>query len=75
MVPLVKGQVGMGASATHLPMEPDEALRQFHKMYRKGEQGSDAARAVAFYQDRFGKPLDQTFRGGAYGPSLFRPSR
>ena len=60
MVPLVGGKVGMGASATHLPMEPDEALKQFHKIYQGGERGSDAAHAVAFHKDRFGRPLDQT---------------
>lgn len=59
MVPLVGGRVGRGASATHLPMEPDDALRQFHAIYRGGEKGSDAARAVAFHQDKFGRPLDQ----------------
>ena len=60
MVPLVGGKVGMGASATHLPMEPDDALKQFHKIYQGGQRGSDAAHAVAFHKDRFGRPLDQT---------------
>ena|SRR5262252_4986784 len=60
MVPLAKGRVGMGASATHLPMEPDEALKQFYKMYRLGQHGSPAARAVAFHRGPKGGPLDQT---------------
>ena len=43
-----------------LPMEPDEALKQFYKMYRLGQHGSPAARAVAFHRGPKGGPLDQT---------------
>jgi len=46
-IPVI-GKGGMGASATHLQQLPDEALQQFDKMYRRGEVGSDAARAVPF---------------------------
>jgi hypothetical protein len=59
MVPLAQGRLGMGASATHLPMDPDDALKQFHQIYRQGKRGSDAARAVAFRTDDRGKRLDQ----------------
>lgn len=59
MVPVVGGKVGGGASATHLPMEPDEALEKFYKVYRKGEKHPDAS-AVAFHKDKSGLPLDQS---------------
>jgi hypothetical protein len=60
MVPLARGRVGMGASATHLPMDPDEALKQFYRIHRLGQRGSEAARAVAFHKDPAGMPLDQS---------------
>lgn len=47
-VPLVSGKHGLGASATHLQDDPDEALKQWHKMYRKGEPGSVMASAIPF---------------------------
>lgn len=70
MVPLAKGQLGRGASATHLQMDPDEALKQFHQLYRGGEIGEpasssmslqrQAARAVKFRIDpNTGKSVDQ----------------
>ncbi len=59
MVPIAKGKVGMGASSTHVPMEPDDALKQFWKKYRMGQIGSDAARSVAFHKDKYGRPMDQ----------------
>jgi hypothetical protein len=59
-VPLVSGKHGMGASATHLPMDADDALDQFDKMYRKGEKGSEAAGSVPFRTDKFGRPIDPT---------------
>jgi hypothetical protein len=71
----ISGKYGMGASATHLQMEPDDALRQFHNMYNLGEPGSSAARAVAFRKNRrTGKSLDQNL---GVEPSLlkyFQPS-
>lgn len=70
MVPLAKGQLGRGASATHLQMDPDDALKQFHQLYRGGEiaepasadmdLGRQAARAVKFRIDpNTGKSVDQ----------------
>ena len=68
MVPLVGGRLGMGASATHLPMDPDDALKQFYNLYSQGgiEKSSAlaqpeelAARAVKFRKGPNGKSLDQ----------------
>jgi hypothetical protein len=70
MVPLVGGRLGMGASATHLPMDPDDALKQFYNLYSRGgiarpasmvsDPGELAARAVKFRKDPVtGKSLDQ----------------
>jgi len=60
MIPVVHGKLGAGASATHIPMDPDDALKQFHHIYRKGQRGSDAAHAVAFHKDQYGRPIDQS---------------
>jgi hypothetical protein len=73
----ISGKFGMGASATHLPMEPDDALKQFQKMYDKGEVGSTAARAIPFRKHaRTGKPLG-AYQGLGTEPALlkyFRPA-
>jgi hypothetical protein len=74
MVPLVQGKVGMGASATHLPMDPDEALRLFQKMYRRGDPGTPASRAVAFRTDDEGKSLDQTMPREPTSLHYFEPA-
>lgn len=68
MVPL-GGKLGMGASATHSLMDPDDALRHFYNLYSRGEiskpasQVSDpqelAARAVKFRKGLDGRSLDQ----------------
>jgi hypothetical protein len=75
-VPLVSGKFGLGASATHLPAEPDEMLKQFHGMYNKGERGSDAARAVPFHVDKMGRPLDKSIGMGDKPSALhyFQPA-
>lgn len=67
----VSGKMGMGASATHLPLDPDDALSQFHAMYDKGEPGSDAARSVPFRTDSLGRPID-THVGLGTQPSLLK---
>lgn len=69
MVPLAAGRVGRGASATHLQMDPDDALKQFHQLYRGGEiekpasavtdPAQLAARAVKFRKGPDGRSLDQ----------------
>lgn len=69
MVPLAQGKLGGGASATHLQMDPDDALKHFHDLYRKGQihepasspgGGNLAARAVKFRVDpQTGKSVDQ----------------
>jgi len=59
-VPVVSGRTGMGASATHIQVDPDEMLKNFHKMYNLGEPGDDAARAVPFHVTSTGAPLDRT---------------
>lgn len=69
MVPLAQGRVGMGASATHLPMDPDDALKHFYNLYSRGEinrpasavrdTGELAARAVKFRKGANGRSLDQ----------------
>lgn len=67
----VSGKMGRGASATHLQMDPDEALSQFAKMYYNDEPGSDAARAIPFRTDKFGRPLDKNVGLGPE-PSLLK---
>jgi hypothetical protein len=69
-IPVISGQYGMGASATHLPSEPDEMLKQFHGMYKQGKRGSDAARAVPFHVDRHGMPLDRSIGMGPVPSAL-----
>jgi hypothetical protein len=69
-VPLVSGKHGMGASATHLPMDPDDALNQFYNMYRMGQKGSDAASSVPFHTDAMGRPMDATSGMGLEPSSL-----
>jgi hypothetical protein len=69
MVPLATGRLGMGASAAHLPMTPDDALKHFYDLYSQGEIEKSstlakpdqlAARAVKFRKDpKTGKSLDQ----------------
>ena len=69
MVPLAGGRFGGGASATHLPMDPDDALKQFHNLYSRGginrpaSQVKDpnelAARAVKFRKGPDGRSIDQ----------------
>lgn len=67
-VPLAQGRFGGGASATHLPMDPDDALKHFYDLYSRGEiekssslatPGQVAARAVKFRKRSDGKSLDQ----------------
>lgn len=67
----ISGVAGMGASATHLPLDPDDALIQFNKLYRKGEKASDAARAVPFRTDLQGRPTNKGV-GLGVEPSLLR---
>lgn len=68
----ISGRYGMGASATHLQLDPDDALGQFHKMYKQGQQGSDAARAIPFRTDkRTGLPVGKEFGLGTE-PSLLK---
>jgi hypothetical protein len=72
----ISGKMGRGASATHLQMDPDDALYQFDKIYSQGEAGSAAARAVPFRTNQLGQPID---RGVGLGdkPSLlhyFKPA-
>jgi len=67
----ISGTMGRGASATHLQMDPDDALKQFHQMYNKGQAGSVAARAIPFRTDRFGRPIDKGVGLGAQ-PSLLK---
>jgi len=55
----ISGTMGRGASATHLQMEPDDALLQFDKIYNRGEAGSAAARAVPFRTNKRGMPIDK----------------
>jgi hypothetical protein len=69
-IPMVSGKYGMGASATHLPSEPDEMLKQFHGMYNLGQRGSDAARAVPFHKDKLGRPLDRAVGMGTQPSAL-----
>jgi len=61
-VPLVGGVGGsvggMGGSATHLPMEPEDALKDFYRMYRMGQTGSEAGGSIIFPTDEKGRPLD-----------------
>lgn len=70
MVPLLGGDrgksvLGMGASATHLPMDPDDALKKFHHLYMQGGIDSPltpdmaAYRAVKFRKGSDGRSLDQ----------------
>jgi hypothetical protein len=68
-VPLVGGRFGMGASSTHLPMDPDDALKHFYDLYSRGEIDKSsslatpdqlAARAVKFRTNpKTGKSIDQ----------------
>jgi hypothetical protein len=67
----ISGSMGRGASATHLQMDPDEALSQFDKIYNRGEAGSAAARAVPFRTDRNGNPIDKGVGLGTK-PSLLK---
>ena len=72
----ISGKMGLGASATHLQMDPDNALLQFDKMYNRGEVGSDAARAIPFRTDQNGMPVDKSMGLGTK-PSLlhyFKPA-
>jgi len=65
-VPLVSGKHGIGASATHLMDDPDETLKQWYKMYRKGEPGSLQASAIPFrkYRGQAGdRPYDPMVLG------------
>lgn len=70
MVPLMGGdKLGMGASATHSLMDPDDALRHFYNLYSRGEISKPAsmvtdpqelaARAVKFRKGPDGRSLDQ----------------
>lgn len=70
-IPVGAGLYGMGASATHLPVDSDELLNQFHRMYNLGEPGSDAARAVPYHKDKFGRPLDP-LSGMGLEPSMLK---
>ncbi len=70
-IPVASGLHGMGASATHLQTHPDELLNQFHKMYRLGQPGSDAARAIPFHLTKKGLPLDP-LSGMGMEPSLLK---
>lgn len=67
----ISGKAGMGASATHLPMMPNDALVQFHNMYNLGKPGSDAARSIPFRSTKTGKPVDSAF-GLDTQPSLLK---
>ena len=69
MVPLAGGKLGMGASATHSLMAPDDALKQFYNLYSRGgiqkpaslvtDPQELAARAVNFRKGPDGRPLNQ----------------
>jgi len=70
-VPLVGGG-GMGASATHLQLPPEEMYRQLYRMYRLGKPGGEAASSIPFYRiNRSGKyePLEVPI-GMGMEPSL-----
>jgi hypothetical protein len=69
MVPLAGGKLGMGASATHSLMDPDDALKHFYNLYSRGgiekpaslvtDPQELAARAVKFRKGPDGRSLDQ----------------
>lgn len=65
------GKLGRGASATHLQMDPDEALKQFDLMYNQGKAGNAAARSVPFRTYLHGTPLDKKVGLGVQ-PSLLK---
>lgn len=60
MVPLVSGKHGLGASATHLQTDPDEILKQFNLIYRQHKKGSEAASAIPYQVDKYGRPLEKS---------------
>lgn len=66
----ISGEMGRGASATHLMMDPDDALNQFDLMYNQGKPGSAAARAVPF-RSKHGNPIDKKVGLGSQ-PSLLK---
>lgn len=67
----VSGKAGMGASATHLQDDPDNTLKQFDKIYNKGEPGNQASRAVPFRKTKWGIPVDRNVGLGTQ-PSLLK---
>jgi hypothetical protein len=75
-VPLVSGQHGMGASATHIQVDPDEMLKKFHRMYDLKQPGGEAERSVPFHVDKMGRPLDALSGMGREPSALhyFRPA-
>lgn len=77
-VPLVTGKFGGGASATHLPMDADDALIRMRDLYTRGDIHKDsslsspeqlAARAVKFRRSFDGRSIDQNLGDR---PSLLR---
>jgi hypothetical protein len=72
-VPLVSGK-GLGASATHLQLSPEEMYRQLHRIYRMGQPGGEAATSIPFYRVRrrpsgVYEPLEKTV-GMGMEPSM-----
>jgi hypothetical protein len=65
----VGGKVGgAGASATHLQMDPDAAMKDLYKMYRLSQYGKEPSGSI-IYPTRGGKPLDPQL-GLGVEPSL-----
>lgn len=71
-VPLAYGG-GMGASATHLQLTPEEMYKQLYRIYRLGKPGGEAATSVPFYRIKNPKkgfePLDKKI-GMGMEPSM-----
>jgi len=70
LIPVI-GKGGMGASATHLQLDPDEMYRQLYRMYRMGIPASQAAASIPFKRlgGKEGEPLEKAI-GMGREPSL-----